>query len=75
MTTSSQIACEQCGRRIAPGEGGLCAACGRLLCLTHLHGGSGRTVRHGYGVDAICVECRGAGREPEPSAWDGEIDR
>jgi len=50
--------CDQCHARFDPAQGGLCAACDRILCRTHLHGSWIRRMMVDVGARAVCVDCR-----------------
>ncbi len=54
--------CEQCGERFDPVKGGVCAACSRILCGTHLFGSRAYRLRAVVGLPAVCVACRNEGR-------------
>jgi hypothetical protein len=54
--------CEVCGVRFDLMKGGVCAACGRVLCATHLHGSYLQRLRVDLGATPRCVQCRAAGR-------------
>jgi hypothetical protein len=54
--------CEQCGTAFDPLSGGICAACGRLLCGRHLRGWLASLLPP-LGSDAPrCPDCRRSDR-------------
>ena len=50
--------CDKCGVYFAAGKGGVCTACKRALCDSHLHGSFVAKMRHRLsGERAVCTEC------------------
>ena len=54
--------CDACGARFDLIHGGVCAACQRILCRTHLHGSWVRRMQVDLGARPVCVACRREGR-------------
>ena len=53
--------CEECGARFDPLGGGICEACGRLLCARHLRGWLRGLLPPLAAGRLVCVACRRAG--------------
>ena len=56
--SSLMAACDECGRAFDPVKGGVCPACGRLLCGEHFYGSLLRRMLGYLGVPTRCVRCR-----------------
>lgn len=56
------VDCDQCGTRFDPASGGVCAACKRILCFEHLHGGWLSRVKAELRGRAVCARCRAEGK-------------
>ena len=51
--------CDECDVRFDVVRGGVCTACRRILCFTHLHGSWVQRLRVDLGAQTVCVRCRG----------------
>ena len=59
---TSRVDCEECRRSFPVTEGGVCSACGRILCPEHLHGHSWfRRALVELGQQPVCARCRSGG--------------
>jgi hypothetical protein len=54
--------CERCGAWFDPVHGGVCASCGKILCIAHLHGSMLARLRSLLGGQPVCAACRSARR-------------
>ena len=54
LPVTAFFVCAKCRARFAPAGGGLCGACRRVFCLSHLRVGEREAA-----TPILCVDCRG----------------
>ena len=57
MEITAPLQCAKCGSEFVLEQGGICAACNKLFCLTHLKVEGPKDKKQEKPITPVCVDC------------------